>query len=356
VRLKKSLKIAAIISVAIFAAFLFRYYQIQTNTLYGIRIMGDGAGGAYALYEDHIGGNIYAQKISPEGKLLWGEKGILLGRNKAYFYLYSMLELGSIDSEGIIATWPGMLIQPELTFFHHVVILDSNGGITSQKTVESYNTASNGPENVPQFQTRIVPVAGSIFGDIAVTRSHSYANTAWQGYLRLGLDKYGGKPLESDIYAVGDGSGGVIVSWRDLRSAASGRANIYAQRVNAEGELLWQAGGVNATLTSYNPRYNMLSDGQGGVIIAYNFRDDGESHERRLQRLGPDGRTLWPENGLIINSGVIDSQELAADGQGGVIAGWGVKMSFFKAEKAFIQRIDSKGAALWGESGLQLNR
>jgi hypothetical protein len=249
-----------------------------------------------------------------------------------------------------------MLTKPEFKFLRNVVILDSNGNIIWQKTVESYGTASNGPENIPQFQAGIVPVAGSIFGDISVTKSDRYSNSAWQGYLRLGLDKSGGKPLKNDIYVAGDGTGGVIVSWRDLRSAASGRANIYAQRVNAEGKLLWQAGGVNATLTSYNPRYSMLSDGRGGVILAYNFFDEGESHERRLQRLGPDGRTLWPENGLIITSGVIDSQDLAADGQGGVIVGWGVGMSFFKAEKAFIQRIDSNGAALWGEAGLQLNR
>jgi hypothetical protein len=104
VRLKKFLKIAAVISAAILAGFLFRYYQIQTDTLYGIRIMGDGAGGAYALYEDHIGGNIYAQKISPEGKLLWGEKGILLGKNEGHFYLNYMLELGSVSSGGIIVT------------------------------------------------------------------------------------------------------------------------------------------------------------------------------------------------------------------------------------------------------------
>lgn len=49
---------------------------------YGPRVTGDGTGGAIAVYEDIKGGNqhdFYAQKISPEGEALWGEKGVLIG-------------------------------------------------------------------------------------------------------------------------------------------------------------------------------------------------------------------------------------------------------------------------------------
>jgi hypothetical protein len=39
--------------------------------LFGLKLTGDGAGGAITLYEDKLGGNIYAQKISPDGKAAW---------------------------------------------------------------------------------------------------------------------------------------------------------------------------------------------------------------------------------------------------------------------------------------------
>jgi hypothetical protein len=356
VKSKKILKIIAVIIAAFFVGFLFRYYHLQSDSLYGVRVIGDGSGGAYALYEDHIGGNIYAQKISPEGKLLWGEKGILLGRNENHCYLHSMLEIGSISTGGVIVTWPDFITEPEFTFLRYVVILDSNGDIIWQKAVESYGPASNGPGDITQFRTKIVRAPNSIFGDICLNRTNSYRNNAWQGGdVLLGLNKVGGKPI-GEPFVASDGTGGAIISWRDLRNSGSGQANIYAQRIDAEGNKLWKTEGVNVTLTSLNPRNSMVSDGLGGVIISYSFRDDDNSQERRLQRVDPDGRTLWPENGLILNHSVMDSQDMAADGQGGVIIGWGVRVSFLKAEKAFIQRIDSIGSVLWGEEGILLNR
>jgi len=48
---------------------------------YGPKVTGDGTGGAIAVYEDIKGSNqrdFYAQKISPNGDLLWGVEGIRL--------------------------------------------------------------------------------------------------------------------------------------------------------------------------------------------------------------------------------------------------------------------------------------
>lgn len=49
---------------------------------YGPKVTGDDTGGAIVVYEDIKGGNqhdFYAQKISPGGDILWGDKGVLIG-------------------------------------------------------------------------------------------------------------------------------------------------------------------------------------------------------------------------------------------------------------------------------------
>jgi len=55
---------------------------LPSPTPYGPRVTGDGTGGTIAVYEVHKGLNqraFYAQKISPEGDVLWGENGVLVG-------------------------------------------------------------------------------------------------------------------------------------------------------------------------------------------------------------------------------------------------------------------------------------
>jgi hypothetical protein len=154
---------------------------------------------------------------------------------------------------------------------------------------------------------------------------------------------------------VSDGAGGSISSWRDSHNEKEFRSDIYAQRTDAQGHTMWISGGVKVSLASPNPRSSMVSSGDGGAIIAYGFLENGGNNQGlHVQKINADGQTIWPENGLVVTEGFFASQDIAPDGDGGVIIGWGVGKSFFSSEKAYIQRINSQGQALWGEEGIRL--
>lgn len=72
---------------------------------------------------------------------------------------------------------------------------------------------------------------------------------------------------QTNVQIVSDGSGGSICTWVDTRNGAQ---DIYAQRMNANGSLLWNVDGIaicNAVSDQYSPR--LVSDAAGGAIIAW---------------------------------------------------------------------------------------
>src|SRR4030042_3244215 len=98
---------------------------------------GDNSGGAIAFYQiwpmSDSYGQVYVQKISPEGDSLWGEEGILLGsgcRADDQCGSYAV----SDGSGGAIIIWMERLPQPEEEpepsyFQTHVAKIDSEGNV-----------------------------------------------------------------------------------------------------------------------------------------------------------------------------------------------------------------------------------
>ena len=68
--------------------------------MYGLKVTDDGNGGAIAVYEDTLGGHIYAQRIDSEGKTLCGGKGVLLGGSWSKSYSFFNLNIASDGSGG----------------------------------------------------------------------------------------------------------------------------------------------------------------------------------------------------------------------------------------------------------------
>jgi hypothetical protein len=106
---------------------------------------------------------------------------------------------------------------------------------------------------------------------------------------------------EMNCRMVSDGAGGVIVVWRD-HYAYSDNPDIYAQRIDADGNLLWSGYGCAVCTASggqYEPR--IVSDGAGGAIIAWcDFRYT--TGHIRAQRVDAAGNCLWAPNGLVVSA------------------------------------------------------
>ena len=88
---------------------------------------------------------------------------------------------------------------------------------------------------------------------------------------------------------VSDGAGGAIIAWEDWRSGAY----IYAQRVDANGTVLWTTNGVPICTAEDGQRYpKLVSDGTGGAIITW--WDSRSSHlgDIYAQRIDSNGTVL----------------------------------------------------------------
>jgi hypothetical protein len=118
---------------------------------------------------------------------------------------------------------------------------------------------------------------------------------------------------------VSDSTGGVIVIWEDLWH---GLASIYAQKVDADGNIKWWPGGEKVcnikTNSSFWPRM-AVSDGSGGAIVACSYKE-AETNRKGLlvQRLGATGRAVW-DNGVVVTESDHDAHVISSDGQGGAI-------------------------------------
>ncbi len=102
----------------------------------------------------------------------------------------------------------------------------------------------------------------------------------------------------------------------------------------------------------------VTTDGSGGAIVAYEVAKDEGKVDFHVQKLSPDGGTLWGEEGTRIGNGYqfmrrgfeppFPPMQIAGDGSGGAIALWNTQEDHDGREFAvYIARIDSKGKLLW---------
>jgi hypothetical protein len=144
---------------------------------------------------------------------------------------------------------------------------------------------------------------------------------------------------------VPDDSNGVIVMWEDYR--ISSYADIYAQRLNSSGAAQWAPGGVAVCLADSVQTYpRAVTDGSGGVVITWHDLRDDVTEDVYAQKLDANGVPQWTLDGVAVSTEA-DRQyrpEIASDGSGGAIITWNDYR--VTASKAYAQAIDSDGD--WG--------
>lgn len=183
--------------------------------------------------------------------------------------------------------------------------------------------------------------------DIYVQRVDAGGNLLW---LNTGMPVCTAANSQSTPRMVPDGAGGVIVAWQDFRSGSTN--DIYAQRIDANGFIQWTADGIAICTGQVSLALGrMIPDGAGGAIIAW--------HDRRnfwndvfAQRIGPDGVVMWTANGVTVCAEA-DHQlnpTLASDGANGAIIAWEDGRSL--PNDIYAQRVDASGAIRWTANGI----
>jgi hypothetical protein len=155
----------------------------------------------------------------------------------------------------------------------------------------------------------------------------------------------GAGTMETYPRCVSDGKGGAIFAWHDLRDGEY--YDIYAQRVDASGNVKWVADGVNASVAEFNARRpELVSDGAGGAIIVWM---GSGIHAQRVDSLG---NKQWGDNGVTITEAGSDLPRMVSDGAGGAVIAWMSSPSGYDVILA--QRVGPTGNAMWTANGVAL--
>jgi len=263
-------------------------------------ICSDGDGGAIIVWQDirNGDGDIYAQRVRADGETLWTFDGVLVC---AATDNQSELQIIEDGSGGAITVW------------------------TDERSSESYDR------------------------DIYARKIDTDGNPLWTAdgvpVCIVTLDQF--RPQIAS-----DGSGGAIIAWQDQRGGA-GTASIYAQRVDAGGDTLWPSGGVLlCTAASVQTNPTMVEDGCGGAVVAWKDERAGD-YDIYAQRVDADGNLLWPGEGAPVCTTSFPQYgpKGCSDSSGGAIITW---YEYPEANNYDIraQRIDPSGSLLWTEEGV----
>jgi hypothetical protein len=153
---------------------------------------------------------------------------------------------------------------------------------------------------------------------------------------------------------VTDGAGGTIITWQDSRIVNTN--DIYAQRINAEGMIMWTTDGIPiCTDTMNQDEPKIISDGVGGAIITWTDYRNGSNNDIYAQRINGAGVVQWQANGVPIHTGARTQwwPAIVSDGASGAIITW-EDVEAFDSEDIYAQRIDSAGVLLWATDGIPI--
>jgi hypothetical protein len=272
----------------------------QTNAI----VIADGAGGAIVAWQDERGNvdlspDIYAQRISATGAILWAANGkpatMAPGQQSAY-----------------------------------VMISDGAGG-----AIVAWEDRRTG-----QY-------------DIAAQRLHgATGNELWL---------HNGQPIctaagdQNAPVITTDGAGGAIIAWRDFRGLDT---DIYAQRVNPGGITLWAGNGVPVcTAPNHQFQVAIVSDGLGGAIAAWgDQRNNPVSGDIFAQRLNSGGVPQWTLNGvgLCLEPSSQITPCIISDTKNGAIVAWPDGRGGVGNTDIYARRVSASGTVLWTADGVAI--
>jgi hypothetical protein len=163
------------------------------------------------------------------------------------------------------------------------------------------------------------------------------------------------KPTVGSVYkdAIPDGSGGAIITWS---LTAVGDTGVRVQRVDGNGSLAWLQGGVIVSdVVGIQRRPRIAGDGAGGAIIVWEDIRAGGTSKVYAQRVNSNGQTEWlPPDGIPVCGTTPNSQfnpMIVSDGSGGAIIAW---EDFRSPPYAYLyaQRLNNLGQRQWPDSGV----
>jgi hypothetical protein len=311
-------------------------------------MIGDGAGGSFMAWSKwipEIGWRILAQHSDADGYLLWQAGGLQVSSGQGY-----QPQLVLDGSGGVLVVWRQWGVRAMRLDASGSAVWSSEVEVVSNDDYPTYAPACTGDGSGGVIVVWDGPdhfTSDRELFDIRAQRVSGSGELFWGSapVLVCGAPGY-----QSGARAIADGQGGAIFSWR--HEGATADADIFAQRVDATGQLLWNSGGQSVCeATGVQEAVAVHGDGAGGAIAVW---QDGRASTGAVygQRLNALGQARWTADGVLVGGVSSPDIEFRSTGDlaGGVIVAWVGDSSVTGPRTA--QRIDGSGTLLWPAGGV----
>jgi hypothetical protein len=316
-----------------------------------LQVCSDGGGGAIITWRDSRSGSstdIYAQLISSSGVIQWMVDGVAICMESNQ---QSEPQICSDGGGGAIITWRDSRGADDDIYAQRV---NSNGILQWAANGVAICTAS-----IFQIQPQICSDGdgGAIImwqdyrgadADIYAQRVNSNGEVQWtaDGVAICTASNNQGEPQICSVEG-----GGAIITWKDSRSGSN--YDIYAQRVDFNGVIQWTANGVTICIASDEQRDPQIcSDGGGGAIITWRDYRSGTNTDIYAQRVNSNGVVQWTADGVTIctaSNNQDEPQICSIEGEGAIIT-WEDSRSGSNTD-IYAQRVNSNGVVQWTANG-----
>ena len=282
----------------------------------------DEEGGMIIGWQDHrLGGNpdIWAQRITPEGDLLWGDgDGIPICNHRSN---QESPKLCPDGDGGAFFTWLDDRNMRDTDRDIYAQRVDSNGNLLWSEVDEGVPLCTEVEEQTDNQIVMSEPGNAIVFWadrrvngeelDIYTMRISGDEEMIreWQPEQGVPLLVAEHNQEQPDICA--DGEGGVYFAWQDERYGGFPEVDIWAQRLNSDGNRMWGDEGIVVCGAEDEggeglghqsaPLVHRTAD--GGCSIMWGDGRTGSAHIY-AQLLSPNGEEIWEDNGIPLVEGL----------------------------------------------------
>ena len=164
-----------------------------------------------------------------------------------------------------------------------------------------------------------------------------------------------GEHIEWQRTADNGANGEVIFAWSDTRESLR---DIYVQKVDADGNILWQVDGVPVAQTYGRQEDPLLvSDDQGGAFIVWiDYRDEPDTQgDVYAQHILSDGTLVWDVSGfpIAVKPGQQFAPNMCKDGEGGAYIIW-KDGTFGQFDRVYATHISSDNNVIAPSEGIPI--
>ena len=269
------------------AAGNFGMYNRTFPTYTGTQdIVTDGAGGVIVIWEEEgesDANKVFAQRVNSQGNSVW--TGSTLVGNGTYQY-------NSLRTDGSGGAFLALQAKDQGVIFQLQV--GHNGELEGLTQYYPYGVSDGSGGNISASIDLVHPVISSslIYNTLSVQRLDAEGATVWPEK-QVFSSQLGYEIL--NLQNVTDDTGGIFLSWQLVKSD-NAHGVIYAQRVDATGNILFGDAGTNVfgTADTYQGYDSILSDNSGGIFVVAPIHNGAFGGNRvSIQHISSDGKGLW---------------------------------------------------------------